>query len=242
MPHTANPARPARILLADADDTARAFLTDNLTADGYDVIPVATETTAFSELAHGRTAVDLVLVDVNGHTLDLVNRLRGEDPLRGATPSDVPVIVLTSRGEQLHRTRLLERGADDVVVKPFSYGELRARVAAVLRRTAPRQPCPVISVGELRIDQHERRVSLASETISLSATEYRLLCALGAEPTRVFTRGELLRTVWGHNASSRTRTLDSHAHRLRAKLSAATQPLVLNVWGVGYALIDEGLH
>jgi DNA-binding response OmpR family regulator len=237
MPRTtAIDIRPARILLADADDPTRAFLTENLTADGYDVIPVATETTALAELAHGQTAMDLVLVDVNGCTLDLVDRLRADEPPLGATPGDVPVIVLTSRGEQLHRTRLLERGADDVVAKPFSYGELRARVAAVLRRTAPRQPSSVINVGELRIDLHDRRVSLAGEPIVLSATEYRLLCALAAEPTRVFTREELLRTVWGHSASSRTRTLDTHAHRLRAKLSGTDQPLIVNAWGVGYAL------
>jgi DNA-binding response OmpR family regulator len=236
MLHTAT--RPARILLADADDTTRAFLTENLTADGYDVIPVATEPAALNELAHGQTAVDLVLVDVNGHTLGLVDRLRADDPLRGATPGDVPVIVLTSRSELLHRTRLLERGADDVVSKPFSYDELRARIAAILRRTAPRRPSPAITVGDLRIDRLDRRVSLAGEPVALSATEYRLLCALGAEPTRVHTREELLRTVWGHSASSRTRTLDTHAHRLRAKLSASEQSLIVNVWGVGYALTD----
>jgi DNA-binding response OmpR family regulator len=148
------------------------------------------------------------------------------------------VIVLSSHSEQLHRTRLLERGADDVIAKPFSYGELRARINAVLRRTAPRQPSAVICAGGLRVDLRQRRVTRAGEPISVSATEYRLLCALGAEPTRVFTREELMRTVWGHAGVTRTRTLDSHAHRLRAKLSTPGQPLIQNVWGVGYALID----
>jgi DNA-binding response OmpR family regulator len=234
VPTTARP--PARILLADADDTSRAFLADNLTADGYHVISVATEPAALAELAHGQVAVDLVVVDVNGRTLAFVDCLRAENPTLGATPGDVPLIVLASPGEPLHRTRLLERGADDVVTKPFSYGELRARIAAVLRRTVPRAPSAVITVGELRIDRHERRVTLASRAVAVSQTEYRLLCTLATEPTRVFTREELLRTVWGYKAASRTRTLDSHAHRLRAKLAGSDQPLILNAWGIGYAL------
>jgi DNA-binding response OmpR family regulator len=226
----------ARILLAEADGTVRAFLADNLTADGYQVSPVATDQAALAELRHGQLAIDLLLVDVNGHTLDLLDQVRDTERPLGSVPSDLPIVVLTSRADGVHRVRLLERGADDVVVKPFSYAEVRARIATVLRRTAPRQARPEIIAGDLRVDLRNRQVTVAGEPVRLSDTEYRLLCALGAEPTRVFTRVELLTTVWGH--VSPTRTLDSHAYRLRRKLSAASHPLVLNVWGVGLQLIS----
>jgi DNA-binding response OmpR family regulator len=234
-----SPSRPAaRILLAEADDITRAFLADNLTADGYDIAAVSDQSTALSELHHH--GVDLVIADVNGQTLALLDTLRSAETPIGLTPTDVPMIVLTSNPDSVHRIRLLERGADDVVSKPVGYGEIRARVAAVLRRTAPRPPQPVITAGDLHVDLHRRQVTIAGQPVNLSNIEYRLLCTLAAEPTRVHTRAELLRTIWGHSADTRTRTLDSHAHRLRAKLAAADHPLVINVWGVGYRLIDGG--
>ena len=227
---------PHHLLVAEEDDTCRAFLADNLTADGYAVDVAASRDEALSFLRE--RSVDLIVVDVNGTTLALVDTLRGDDGPVAATPSDVPMIVLTKHPEQLHRIRLLERGADDVVAKPFGYGELRARIATVLRRRAPRQPQPTIVAGDLRVNLHQRLVTLQGQPVNLTATEYRLLCTLGTEPTRVFTRAELLRTVWGYEGSARTRTLDSHAHRLRAKLASADHPIVITVWGVGYQLID----
>jgi DNA-binding response OmpR family regulator len=148
------------------------------------------------------------------------------------------VIVLTSNREELHRVRLLERGGDDVIVKPFSYPELRARIAAVLRRTAPRQPRPTLTAGPVRIDLRDRSVSVDDRSVELSAVEYRLLCQLAGEPTRVFTRAELMAEVWGYAAPGRTRTLDSHACRLRRKLACDTHRLVINSWGVGFKLLD----
>ena len=116
---------PHRLLVAEEDDNCRTFLADNLTADGYAVDVAASREEA---LAHLRErSVDLIVVDVNGKTLALLDTLRAEDGPVGATPSDVAMIVLTKHPEQLHRVRLLERGADDVVAKPFGYGELRAR-------------------------------------------------------------------------------------------------------------------
>jgi DNA-binding response OmpR family regulator len=225
----------ARILLAEATDASRVFLADNLSADGYDVAPVADHQAALGELERG--VIDLVVVDVNGHTLALLDTIRDDDNQLDGTASDVPVIVLTSHGEQLHRVRLLERGADDVIAKPYSYGELRARITAVLRRTAPRRPAPMIVAGDLRVDLHQRQVTVHGQPVRVSDTEYRLLCALGAEPTRVFTRAELMRSVWGYAADARTRTLDTHTYRLRAKLAGATHPLIVTVWGVGLQLL-----
>jgi DNA-binding response OmpR family regulator len=227
-----------RILVAEADDTTRLFLTDNLVADGYEVQAVAEREAALDHLVDSDP--DLIVVDVNGDTLSLLDALRSGQGPTGALPADCPAIALTNRADDLHRVRLLERGADDVVAKPFSYSELRARIAAVLRRMSPRRPRPTIDAGPVHIDVHRRRVTVGGqETAPLSAVEFRLLCALAREPSRVYTRAELLRDVWDSRAAWSTRTVDSHAHRLRTKLAGGAQPLVRNVWGVGYRLIDE---
>jgi DNA-binding response OmpR family regulator len=175
-----------RIVLADEDETTRVFLQDNLTADGYHVTTV---TDLDDALHHLRAAgVDLILVDVNGHTLRLIDWVRGADPALCAIASDTPVIILTSHPDEIHRVRLLERGGDDVIAKPFSYPELRARISAILRRTAPRQPQPVLTAGPLRLDPHRRTVTVDDRVVDLSAIEYRLLHTLASEPTRVLTK------------------------------------------------------
>jgi DNA-binding response OmpR family regulator len=224
-----------RILLADEDEITRVFLADNLTADGYRVTTAVDRNDALHHLQ--ATGTDLILVDVNGHTLSLLDWVRSADPALCAIASDTPVIILTSHPDELHHVRLLERGGDDVIAKPFSYVELRARIAAVLRRTAPRQPTPVLSAGPLRLDPHQRTVTIDDRVVELSVTEYRLLRTLASEPSRVFTRQELMADVWGYT-TGRTRTLDSHACRLRAKLANPTHKLIVNVRGVGLRLLD----
>jgi len=224
-----------RILLADEDEMTRVFLADNLAADGYRVTTVTDRNDALHHLR--ATGADLILVDVNGQTLDLIDWVRSADPAMCAIASDTPVIVLTSHPEELHRVRLLDRGGDDVIAKPLSYPELRARIAAVLRRTAPRQPQPVLTAGPLRLDPHRRSVTVDDRVVEVSAIEYRLLHTLASEPSRVFTRAELMADVWGYT-TGHTRTLDSHACRLRAKLANPTHKLIVNVWGVGYRLLD----
>jgi DNA-binding response OmpR family regulator len=227
----------SRILVAEPDEVTRLFLTDNLAADGYEVQAVADRDAALHELVAGDP--DLIVVDVNADTLALLDALRSGQAPTGAIPADCPAIALTSRADELHRVRLLERGADDVVAKPFSYPELRARIAAVLRRMNPREPRPTITAGPVQIDVQRRRVTVSGqETAPLSAVEFRLLCALARDPSRVYTRAELLRDVWDSRAAWSTRTVDSHAHRLRTKLAGSDQPLVRNVWGVGYRLLE----
>jgi DNA-binding response OmpR family regulator len=228
-----------RILLAEEDDATRVFLAENLSADGFTVDAVGDYTAALARLR--TTTPDLVLVDVNGKTLGLIDNLRDGDAGLFAVASDTPVVVLTSRVDDVHRVRVLERGGDDIVVKPFSYPELRARVRAVLRRTRPRQPRPVLQAGPLRIDQRRRQVTIDSRPVELSAVEYKLVCKLASEPTRVFTRQELMRDVWGYTTAY-TRTLDSHACRLRSKLANDTHRVIVNVWGVGYRLVDGKLQ
>jgi DNA-binding response OmpR family regulator len=228
-----------RLLVADEDETAYTFLQDNLTADGYHVDVATTGNDALAYLRD--TAPDLILADVNGNTLRLVDHVRsGEQGLCAASP-DTPIIALTSHADEVHRVRLLQRGSDDVIAKPFSYPELRARVQAVLRRTAPRQPGAVVTAGPVRIDRRQRTVTVGNRDVELRGLEYALLCALAAEPTRVFTRDELMNRIWGYT-STRTRTLDSHASRLRIKLINDTHHLVINVWGIGYRLMDGELR
>jgi DNA-binding response OmpR family regulator len=228
------------ILVADENAATREFLADNLTADGYHVLvaPDRAKAIALLDVEHP----DLVVVDVNGDTLAFVDAVRCADGLASRIDPETPMIVLTGNPATIHRVRMLERGGDDVVAKPFSYPELRARIAAVLRRAEGRRRPRVMRVGPLTIDAAARRVTVSDKTVELSAKEYDFLLALAGDPTRVFTREELLRDVWGYRSPGRTRTLDSHASRLRRKLKASgAGALVVNVWGVGYRLCDAAL-
>jgi DNA-binding response OmpR family regulator len=164
--------------------------------------------------------------------------VRGADGIVSSVDPGLPLIVLSGRVGDVDRIRGFERGADDFVPKPFSYGELRLRIAAVLRRTRTRPGAGRLRVGELSLDPSSREVRLRGRRIELSQKEFALLRALAVEPTRVLTKAELLRDVWGFRSLGTTRTLDSHACRLRNKLSAEGDRFVVNVWGVGYRLVD----
>jgi DNA-binding response OmpR family regulator len=227
------PKRNHTILLAD-DDAARAYLATNLTADGYLVRAAEDRAKAIALMSVDRT--DLIIADVNGKTLDLHDAVRSGDGLAGHVDPDTPVIVLSERPDDIHRIRVLERGGDDIIAKPFSYPELRARVAAVLRRAERSRRPRQLRVGSLTIDLGALHVRIGDDPVELSAKEYELLVALANAPHRVFTREELLRNVWGYRTPSRT--VDSHAHRLGRKLSAHRERLIINVWGVGYRLCD----
>jgi DNA-binding response OmpR family regulator len=147
--------------------------------------------------------------------------------------------MVSERGEPIDRLRGFARGCDDYVVRPFLYEELLARMRAVLRRSVGASRRDWLSVGEVEIDRRARTVRVAGEQVVLSAKEYELLVALAADPERVFTKEELLRDVWGFRSLGRTRTLDSHASRLRRKINRAGETAyVVNVWGVGYRLVE----
>jgi DNA-binding response OmpR family regulator len=154
------------------------------------------------------------------------------------------MIVLTARAGELERVRFFDHGGDDVVAKPFSYPELRGRIRAVLRRAYEQHPAPVARIGVLSIDHRARKATVAGRPVKLAAKEFELLRCLASEPTRVFTKQELLRDVWHYESGSRSRTVDSHAVRLRQKLAAAGagRRLVINVWSIGYRLIDGDPH
>jgi len=152
-----------------------------------------------------------------------------------------PVIVIgRAEADAVDRVHAFRKGCDDYVPAPFDYQELVERIRAVLRRARPPAP-ELIEAGPVRIDTRTRDVRLGGRRIQLSQKEYELLVHLAREPERVFTKAELLYEVWEYRAVGRTRTLDSHASRLRRKLREAGSAgaLVENVWGVGYRLLGE---
>jgi DNA-binding response OmpR family regulator len=230
------PATPPTVLIVEDHALTRRFLADHLCADGYEPMQAATIAQARALIRDGAPALavlDLQLPDGDG--LDLISELREPG---GEGESALPVIVLSGRAGELHRIRGLRRGADDYLAKPYAYAELLARIEALLRRTGPRSPTARIRVGTLELDPQGRQAWLEGREIHLSGKEFGLVGMLASEPTRTFTREELLREVWGFKAEGRTRTLDTHAYRLRHKLSTGRATFVINVWGVGYRLID----
>lgn len=232
-------ATPATILLAEDHSPTRRFLADNLSADGFELLEAQCVSDARQQMERGfpdLAIIDLGLPDCDG--LELLQEVREADRIAGGLDPDLPLLVLSGRSSDLDRLRAFDRGCDDYVTKPFSYHELRARINALLRRTRLRPGAGRLKVGPLELDPVTRTVRLREEMVPLSKKEFALLRALATEPTRVFTREELLRGVWGFRAMGATRTLDSHAFRLRRKLNAAGDRFVINVWGVGYRLLD----
>ncbi|MEA2321650.1 MAG: two-component system, OmpR family, response regulator [Solirubrobacteraceae bacterium] len=227
------------ILVVEDDAATRTFLADNLTADGYELLVAGSAAdglrlmeTKFPDLA----VVDVGLPDASGY--ELLRRVRTADGVASRVDPSTPVLLLTGRAGELDRVRGFERGADDYVCKPFSYPELRGRVRALLRRSGQREGAGRIRVGELEIDPTSRIARLRGERLPLSQKEFALVRTLATEPTRVYTKEELLRSIWGFRHIGTTRTLDSHACRLRTKLGAHGDAFIVNVWGVGYRLVD----
>lgn len=225
------------VLVVEREELTREFLSQQLVDDGFDVLAADRATAALELVESARpdlVLLDSVLPDSSG--LELCSRLRAGEPGR-AWNRDVPVIIVSDRGAPVDRVRGFARGADDFVTRPFFYEELVARMRAVLRRSAGPQHRS-LAVRELGIDLSSRVVRVAGESVQLSAKEFDLLVALAEDPERVFTKDELLRDVWGFQSIGRTRTLDSHASRLRRKLNREGEAAyVLNVWGVGYRLV-----
>jgi DNA-binding response OmpR family regulator len=229
------------IMVVEDDDATRAFLADNLKADSYGVVAAGSARQALNLLEV--KDCDLMLLDVmlpDASGFEFCRRLRMADGLAQRIDPQLPVIMLSGRASETDRVRGFARGADDYVVKPFHYPEIAARIGAVLRRSKDRRAQGALQVGELRIDPVSREVTLGEHRIELSAKEFALLRMLASQPGRVFTKEELLRDVWGFKLMGSTRTLDSHASRLRRKLTPSGRRWVINVWGVGYRLTDGG--
>jgi DNA-binding response OmpR family regulator len=228
----------ASVVVCEDDAVTLELLCDHLVADRFGVLPAPSASDALRLCRYNHPdllLLDLSLPDASG--LDVLREIRGADGVETRFDPRLPVIVLTGRGAETDRVRGLDAGADDYVTKPFSIDELRARIGAVLRRRTARRDGPT-RVGELMLDPIRRKVLLGEREVPLAKKEFTLLRVLASDPTRVFTKEELLRDVWGYVGPSKTRTLDSHASRLRRKLDPEHSRYVVNCWGIGYRLID----
>ena len=228
----------ASLVVCEDDTPTLELLCDHLAADRFGVMPAPSASDALRLCRYNHPdllLLDLSLPDASG--LDVLREIREADGVVSRFDPDLPVIVLTGRGGEDDRVRGLDGGADDYLVKPFRYQEVRARIAAVLRRTRGGREGPC-RVGELVIDPVRRKVWVGEREVGLSNKEFALLRVLASEPSRVFSKRELLEAVWGYRTPARTRTLDSHASRLRRKLDPQGTRYVVNCWAYGYRLVD----
>jgi two-component system phosphate regulon response regulator PhoB len=225
------------VLVVEDEDALATLLQYNLDKEGYDVA-VAGDGEEALLLAEERLP-DLVVLDwmlpkVSG--IEVCRRLRSRPETR-----NVPIIILTARGEETDRIRGLDTGADDYVVKPFSMTELTARIRAVLRRIRPGLAEDRIRHGDIVIDRVAHRVRRASREVHLGPTEFRLLDYLMQHPGRVFSREQLLDAVWGSDVYVEARTVDVHIGRLRKALNQEIEDdPIRTVRSAGYSLDLEG--
>ena len=225
----------ARILIVEDEEPLTLLLRYNLEAEGYTVEAAARGDEA--ELKLAESVPDLVLLDwmlpgLSG--IELCRRLRARPQT-----AQLPIIMLTARGEEDERVRGLATGADDYIVKPFSVPELIARIRALLRRAKPERIARVLGAGEIELDRDRRRVFRGGREIELGPTEFRLLEFLLESPGRVFSREQLLNGIWGRDVYIDERTVDVHVGRLRKALNRERErDPIRTVRGSGYAL-DE---
>jgi two-component system phosphate regulon response regulator PhoB len=225
------------VLVVEDEDALATLLQYNLDKEGYDVA-VAGDGEEALLLAEERLP-DLVVLDwmlpkVSG--IEVCRRLRSRPETR-----NVPIIILTARGEETDRIRGLDTGADDYVVKPFSMTELTARIRAVLRRIRPGLAEDRIRHGDIVIDRVAHRVRRATREVHLGPTEFRLLDYLMQHPGRVFSREQLLDAVWGSDVYVEARTVDVHVGRLRKALNQQDeQDPIRTVRSAGYSLDLDG--
>jgi two-component system phosphate regulon response regulator PhoB len=226
------------VLIVEDEAPLVTLLRYNLEKEGFLVCEAADGEDALVQIAERKP--DLVLLDwmlplVSG--IEVCRRIR-----RSPETRSLPVVILTARGEETDRVRGLDNGADDYVVKPFSPGELVARLRAVMRRAQPGSLEEVLRFADVELDTAAHRVSRAGHAVHLGPTEFRLLRYLMAHPGRVFSREQLLDAVWGHDVYVEARTVDVHIRRLRKALNAnGGADVVRTVRSAGYAL-DHAPH
>ncbi len=226
----------ARILLVDDEQAVQTLLTYPLRKEGYDVVGAMDGQEALDRFTEQR--FDLVVLDIMLPKLDGIEVCR-----RLRTRSQVPIIMLTAKGDEVDKIAGLEMGADDYITKPFSVREFRSRVKAALRRgnmsgTAGAEP---VKAGELEIDFDRRATTIAGKPIQLTYVEFEILAALVSAPGRVFSREMLLEHVWGDSTYRDPRTVDVHIRHLREKLESDPKDpeYLFTVRGVGYRFRDS---
>jgi two-component system phosphate regulon response regulator PhoB len=225
----------ASILIVEDEEPIQILLTYNLQAEGFRV----RATVNGEDVAHlvNEERPDLILLDwmlpgISG--IEVCRLLRSRTETR-----DIPVIMLTARGEENERVRGLATGADDYIVKPFSVPELLARIKTILRRVNPDAIAERLKAGDIALDRRTRRVTRAARDITLSPTEFRLLEYLMQSPGRVYSRSQLLDAVWGRDIYVDERTVDVHVGRLRKCLKRGREiDPIRTVRGMGYSF-DE---
>ena len=225
-----------RILIVEDEAALTMLLRYNLEAARYTVETASRGDEA--EIKLRENPPDLVILDwmlpgLSG--IEICRRLRARSETR-----QIPIIILTARGEESERIRGLATGADDYIVKPFSVPELLARIRALLRRASPERVATVLLIGDLELDREKKRVSRSSRPVDLGPTEFRLLEFLMERPGRVFSREQLLDGVWGSDVYIDERTVDVHVGRLRKALNRGhgANP-IRTVRGAGYSLDDR---
>lgn len=218
----------ARVLVIEDEADLRDVLAYNLTQAGHQVALASNGRDGLRLASEKRPDVvllDLMLPDMPGTEVCRA--------LRATTAPSSRIVMLTAKGEEIDRVLGFELGADDYVTKPFSVRELLLRIKGLLRRSAPPEGGSVVQVGGLRVDKLAHRVTVDGEEITLTALEFKLLVTLLDRRDRVQTRGVLLNDVWGLDAETESRTVDTHVKRLREKLGVAGQ-YIETVRGVGY--------
>ena len=225
-----------RVMIVEDEQALNLLLRYNLESEGFDVDIVDRGDDAETRIREN--IPDLVILDwmlpgVSG--IEICRRLRARSETK-----QLPILMLTARGEESERIRGLGTGADDYVVKPFSLPELLARVHALLRRAKPEQSMKVLAAGDIELDREKKRVHRSGRELHLGPTEFRLLEFLMVSPGRVFTREQLLDSVWGREAYIDERTVDVHVGRLRKALSRGreTDP-IRTVRGAGYSFNEQ---
>ena len=226
-----------KILVVDDEPTYRDALAFNLRRDGYQVIVAAdgnAAVAAFESESPDLILLDLMLPGLSG--IEVCNRVRAT--------SNVPIIMVTAKDDEVDKVVGLEVGADDYLTKPYSYRELVARIRAVLRRVTPVEAVEsaapdVLEVGKLRLDSDAHVVTLAGEPIQMPLREFELLEMFMENPGRVLTRAQILDRIWGLDYIGDTKTLDVHVKRIRAKIEddPANPELLVTVRGLGYKLV-----
>jgi len=224
------------VLVAEDEGALVTLLRYNLEREGYRVLEARDGEEALlvaSEQKPDVVLLDWMLPQLSG--IEVCRRLRNRHETR-----NVPIVMLTARGEETDRVRGLDTGADDYITKPFSMTELLARLRAVMRRIRPGLAEDVIRIGDLELDRAAHRVRRQGRDVHLGPTEFKLLDHLIQHPGRVFSREQLLDAVWGSDVYVEARTVDVHVGRLRKALSLeGSRDPIRTVRSAGYALDDE---
>ncbi|OIQ76026.1 phosphate regulon transcriptional regulatory protein PhoB [mine drainage metagenome] len=228
------------VLIVEDESAIAELISVNLRHSGFRPVWASDGMSAQAQI--DAVVPDVILLDwmLSGESgLVLAKRWRSH-----ARTKQVPIIMLTARGDELDRVAGLDAGADDYIAKPFSTKELLARIRAVLRRRAPEQDLAVVNLGKLSLDAATYRVSFAQQPIKLGPTEFKLLHYLMTHAERVHSRAQLLDQVWGDHVFIEERTVDVHVKRLRESLGDQAASMIETVRGAGYRLThqDAGLR